>query len=47
MNANYYIREARLCTEEINSFSNYPYCLALIKNLSTIKFHPKVTYIVG
>lgn len=47
MNANYYIREARLCTKEISSFSNYPYCLSLIKNLSAIKFHPKVTYIIG
>lgn len=44
---NSFIREAQLCTKHIDSFSEYPYSLPVIKNLSTIKFHPKVTYIVG
>ncbi len=47
MNLNLYIREIQLCKEKINSFSKYPYCLPVIKNLSTLEFHPKVTYIVG
>ncbi|MHC6180010.1 AAA family ATPase [Clostridium sp. JNZ X4-2] len=47
MELNYFIREVKLNRKRINSFSKYPYCLSVIKNLSTIKLHPKVTYIVG
>ncbi|ACA45965.1 AAA family ATPase [Clostridium botulinum] len=42
-----YLRYAELCRERIGSFSEYPYCLSAIKDLSRIEFHPKVTYIVG
>lgn len=44
---NQYLRYIELCREKIQSFSQYPYCLSAIKNLSKIEFHPKVTYIVG
>ncbi|BDR78373.1 ATPase AAA [Clostridium tetani] len=44
---NQYLRYVELCREKIQSFSQYPYCLSAIKNLSKIEFHPKVTYIVG
>ena len=44
---NQYLRQVELCRERIQSFSEYPYCLPAIKNLSILKFHPKVTYIVG
>ncbi|BDR81132.1 ATPase AAA [Clostridium tetani] len=44
---NQYLRYVELCREKIQSFSEYPYCLSAIKNLSKIEFHPKVTYIVG
>ncbi|PJI10023.1 MULTISPECIES: AAA family ATPase [Clostridium] len=47
MKQNCYIREAKLNIEEVDSFRKYPYCLPIIKNLKTIEFHPKVTYIVG
>ena len=47
MKLNYFIREVQLNIKKIDSFSKYPYCLSVIKNLSTIKLHPKVTYIVG
>nr|MBO0585546.1 ATP-binding cassette domain-containing protein [Clostridium botulinum] len=42
-----YLRYVELCREGIQSFSEYPYCLSAIKDLSRIEFHPKVTYIVG
>ncbi|AVQ45957.1 AAA family ATPase [Clostridium botulinum] len=42
-----YLRYVELCRERIQSFSEYPYCLSAIKDLSRIEFHPKVTYIVG
>jgi len=44
---NQYLRHVELCRERIQSFSQYPYCLSAIKDLSKIEFHPKVTYIVG
>ncbi|WP_251860112.1 AAA family ATPase [Clostridium sp. Marseille-Q2269] len=42
-----YLRYVELLREKVESFSEYPYCLPAIKNLSKIEFHPKVTYIVG
>ncbi|HDK7137660.1 TPA: AAA family ATPase [Clostridium botulinum] len=47
MNWDQYLRYVELCRERIGSFSEYPYCLSAIKDLSRIEFHPKVTYIVG
>lgn len=44
---NQYLRHVELCREKIKLFSQYPYCLSSIKDLSKIEFHPKVTYIVG
>lgn len=42
-----YIRSLRLDRERISSFSEYPFCLPAISNLYELKFHPKVTFIVG
>lgn len=42
-----YLRKIELRREKVDSFSTYPYCLPAIKSLSTLEFHPKVTYIVG
>lgn len=47
MKYNQYLRYIELCREKIHSFSTYPYCLPVIKDLSKLEFHPKVTYIVG
>src|SRR5690348_5485700 len=47
INFNQYLRKIELCREKVDSFSKYPYCLAAVKNLSALEFHPKVTYIVG
>lgn len=42
-----YLRKIELRREKVDSFSTYPYCLPAIKNLLTLEFHPKVTFIVG
>lgn len=42
-----YIHEVKLKREKIHSFKEYPFSLDIIKNLSTIKLHPNVTFIVG
>ena len=47
MDSDQYLREIKLNKETISSFSKYPYCLPVIKDLSTLELHPKVTYIVG
>lgn len=42
-----YIIEVKLKREEVSSFDEYPFCLDAVRNLSEIKLHPKVTFIVG
>jgi len=44
---NQYLRSIELKRDNVNSFLKYPFCLPAIKNLSTLAFHPKVTFIVG
>ncbi|MCT8977723.1 AAA family ATPase [Clostridium sp. CX1] len=44
---NQYLRTVKLCRENINSFSEYPFSLEAVRNLFTLDFHPKVTFIVG
>lgn len=44
---NQYLRTVRLCREDIDSFDIYPFSLEAVKNLNTLDFHPKVTFIVG
>ncbi len=46
-NINQYIRSVELRKEKISSYSRYPFCLPAIRNLDELKFHPKVTFIVG
>ncbi|MBX4269080.1 AAA family ATPase [Clostridium estertheticum] len=47
LECNQYLRRLELKRESVESFSNYPFCLPTIKNLSSLDFHPKVTFIVG
>ena len=47
MKYNQYLRHVELCRDKIQSFSEYPYCLSAIKDLSVLEFHPKVTFLVG
>lgn len=44
---NQFLRSIELKRNNIESFSRYPYCLPVIKNLMSLEFHPKVTFIVG
>jgi len=42
-----YIRSIKLNTNLIESFDRYPFNLPAVKNLSELKFHPRVTFILG
>ncbi|SHN88438.1 AAA domain-containing protein [Desulfitobacterium chlororespirans DSM 11544] len=42
-----YIRYIELDREKVPSFSIYPFNLSAIRNLQTLVFHPKVTFIIG
>lgn len=47
MQSNQYLRSIELKKDRVKSFLKYPFCLPAIKNLSSLDFHPKVTFIVG
>lgn len=42
-----YIKYIELDRDKVPSFSEYPFNLPAIRNLNTLSFHPKVTFIVG
>lgn len=42
-----YIVEVKLKREEVSSFDEYPFCLDAVRNLSVLKLHPKVNFIIG
>ncbi len=42
-----YLREIQLKRDSIGDFSNYPFCIPVIKELDTLEFHPDVTFFVG
>lgn len=42
-----YLRSIELKRNKIENFKEYPFCLPSIKSLTTLEFHPKVTFIVG
>ena len=33
--------------EQVNSFRKYPFCLPAIRDLSSLSFHPNVTFVIG
>ena len=41
------ILDVTLVREWVRSFDEYPFCIPGVRNLTTLKFHPKVTYFVG
>lgn len=43
----YYLRSIGLLRESVPSFRRYPFNLDAIRELDSLEFHPKVTYIVG
>lgn len=47
LECNQFLRSIELKRDHIRSFSEYPYCLPIIKNLLSLALHPKVTFIVG
>jgi predicted ATPase len=42
-----YLRSIELKRENIKSFLRHPFSVPAIKNLTSLEFHPKVTFIVG
>lgn len=47
LDAKHYLMSLSLNKDKVPSFSAYPYCLPVIRNLTSIEFHPHVTFIVG
>ncbi|RUT31681.1 AAA family ATPase [Paenibacillus zeisoli] len=45
--ADAYVRRIELDRSRIPSYQQYPYNLGVVRNLDSLKLHPKVTYIVG
>ncbi|RDY28991.1 ATP-binding cassette domain-containing protein [Romboutsia weinsteinii] len=43
---NQFIRSLNIIRKD-NNDNKYPFCLPIIRNLNSLKFHPKVTFIVG
>jgi predicted ATPase len=41
------IVEVKLKRAEVPSFSQYPFCLNAVRNLTSLQVHPSVTFIVG
>ncbi|NMA03006.1 MAG: AAA family ATPase [Clostridia bacterium] len=46
-NINQFIRSMELQREKIPSFSEFPFCLSAVRDLTELKLHPKVTFIIG
>lgn len=42
-----YIRSVELNRSQVPSFNEYPFALPVVKNLTTLPLHPKVTFLVG
>lgn len=42
-----FLRQVELDRQRIPSFDTYPFNLEVVKQLRTLTFHPKVTYLVG
>ena len=42
-----YLVEVRLKREAVPSFDQYPFCLNALRNLSSLRLHPAVTFFVG
>jgi predicted ATPase len=47
LTANHYLLDIKLRRDRIPDFETYPFSLPAIKELGTLKLHPKVTFIVG
>ena len=47
LDAQHYLISLSLRKDKVPSFCEYPYCLPVVRNLSTIEFHPNVTFLIG
>lgn len=47
LDAKHYLLGLLLRRDKVPSFTDYPYCLPVVRNLTSIEFHPKVTFLVG
>jgi predicted ATPase len=47
LDAEHYLLEIKLRRDRVPSFDTYPFSLPAVKELGTLKLHPKVTFIVG
>jgi len=47
LDAQHYLMEVALRRDAVPSFSEYPFSLPVVRNLASITFHPKVTFLVG
>ena len=47
IDAEHYLLEVALKPDRVPGFDRYPYSLPAIRQLGTLEFHPKVTFIVG
>ena len=43
----HFVADIRLRRDSVSSFSKYPFSLASVRHLDTLKLHPSVTYFVG
>src|SRR5262245_36461465 len=42
-----YLLHLQLLRDRVPSFDRFPYCLPAIRNLNQLRFHPKVTFLIG
>jgi predicted ATPase len=47
LTANHYLLDIKLRRDRVPNFETYPFSLPAVKELGTLKLHPKVTFIVG
>jgi predicted ATPase len=47
IDAKHYLLEARLLRDKVESFDHYPFSLSVVRNFDALRFHPKVTFIIG
>ena len=47
LTAEHYLLDIKLRRDRVPSFETYPFSLPAVKELGTLKLHPKVTFIVG
>jgi predicted ATPase len=47
MDATHYLLQVGIDRSKVPSFNEYPYCLPVCRNMTTIDLHPSVTFLVG